>query len=358
MKIIFFVAGLFVLSGVMAQDSMVGSVSPVKASANGVNKIAKADKKYLANVEDTLEALMDKVLDDEDVVSRLRSDSMVTRTLVRSLKVPYSFNYPFDSVQTLTIAYPADSSFRIFTWQLNIDENVYRQKGAIQMNSADGKLELFPLFDASEYTEFPNDSIRGGNNWIGAIYYKIIQKEYGGQKFYTLLGFDDNGFRSTKKWIDVLTFDENRKPHFGGDYFAFEKGDSSFETGWKRFNIEFKKEGRARMNYDPDKDMIMYDHLISESNEPERKYTFIPDGDYEGLQWKDGHWVHISKVYTEQLTDGKEPQPELLMDENGQVNEAKLAEQSEKNANKKVEAIQIKKKSKVVLPTTKRKGNG
>jgi len=325
-------------------------------TASAQNRIAKSDLKYLAKVEDTLGALADKVLDDLDVVSRVRSDSMLTRTLVRALKTPHSFDYHFDSLMTLTVAYPADSSFRIFTWQYEMNEQVFRQKGAIQMNTTDGSLLLYPLFDASEYAESPNDSVRIGRNWIGAIYYKIVQKEYNGQKFYTMLGYDENGFRSTKKWVEVLHFDENKQPVFGGNYFAFDPKDSVWQQGWKRFSIEFKKEGRARLNYDPEKDMIMYDHLISEENQPEKKYTLIPDGDYEGLQWKDGKWQHIAKVFTEQLADGKEPNPDLLMDDNGQVNESKLNEQSEKNAGKKVEAMPIKKKSKVVLPSTKRKG--
>lgn len=322
-------------------------------AASAQNRIPKAGLKYMARVEDTLSVLMDKVLDDVDVTSRIRSDSMVTRSLVRALKLPYSFYYPFDSLQTITITYPNDSSFRIFTWQYKINEQVCRQKGAIQMNTSDGSLVLHPLFDASEYTTSPNDSVRLGKNWIGAIYYKIVQKEFNGQQFYTLLGYDENGFRSTKKWVDILTFNKYNQPQFGGDYFVFDQKDSLWKQGWKRFSIEFKKEGRARLNYDAEKDMILFDHLISESNEPEKKYSLVPDGDYEGLQWKDGKWVHISKVFTEQLTDGKEPRPDLLMDDNGMIDEEKLSSQSSKNASKKIEAKQIKKESKIILPSKK-----
>jgi len=325
-------------------------------AASAQHKIAAADLTYLAKVEDTIGVLADKVLDDLDVISRVRSDSFLTRSLVRALKTPYSFNYHFDSVQTITITYPNDSTFRIFTWQYEMNEQVFRQKGAIQMNTPDGSLVLYPLFDASEYAESPNDSVRFGKNWIGAIYYKIVQTAFNGQPFYTLLGYDENGLRSTKKWVEVLHFDENKQPVFGGDYFVFDKRDSAWQQSFKRFNIEFKKEGRARLNYDPEKAMIMYDHLISEENQPEKKSSYIPDGDYEGLQWKDGKWLHISKVFTEQLADGKEPNPDLLMNDNGEINEGKLNEQSEKNAGKKIEAAPIKRKSKIVLPSTKRKG--
>jgi hypothetical protein len=314
-------------------------------------------KKQLANVEDTLDALGNKMLDDPDLATRLRSDSLFTRSLVRALRMPNSFYYPFDSVETLTIAYPQDSSFRIFTWQYEINEQNYRQKGAIQKRTTDGSLALYPLFDASEYSEAPNDSIRLSSNWIGAIYYKIIQNEYNGQPFYTLLGYDENGFRSTKKWVDVLTFNGQGQPVFGGDYFSFNRQDTVWTPGWKRFNIEFKKEGRARLTYDEEKKVIVYDHLVSESNEPIRKYTYIPDGDYEGLKWEGGKWVHVDNVLEGMtLKDGNEPRPDLLMDDKGDINEGKLDEQSEKNAGKKIEAKPIKRKNKVEVPAAKRKG--
>ena len=316
-----------------------------------------AEKARLEKTEDTLQTLGSQLLDDSLLANRMRSDSFFTRSLVRALKAPYSFYYPFDSVQTLSIIYPPDSSFRILTWEYFVDEQNFRQKGAIQKNTANGSLELFPLFDASEYTEEPNDSVRQNTNWIGAIYYKIIQKEYKAQKIYTLLGYDENGYRSTKKWMDILTFNNQGQPQFGGNYFSFDRRDSLWTPGWQRFNIEYKKEGKARLMYDEEKDLILFDHLVSESNEPDKKYSYIPDGDYEGLKWQDGKWVHNpNPLQGLALKDGNEPRPDLLMNDNGDVNESKLEEQSEKNAAKKVEAKTIKKKAKVEIPAVKRKG--
>lgn len=315
--------------------------------------LSNANKSILAQEEDTLSTLADQVQDDITIAERVRSDSMFTRVFVRALKIPHSFYYGFDSLPTITILTPPDSTFRIFTWQYAVDEQVTRQRGAIQMNTPDGHLQLYPLYDQSEYTDAPNDSARGPKNWIGAVYYKIIQKENQGKKYYTLLGFDENGYRSTKKWIDVLTFDENQQPVFGGDYFLFEKADSNFVQGSKRFNLEFKKEGRARLNYDADLDLIIYDHLVSENNEPDKKYTLIPDGDSEGLKWENGAWKHVSKVFNYVTKEDQEPHPDLLMDDNGNIDEAKLAAQSKKNEAKKVDSPNYKKKPKVKLPITK-----
>ena len=109
---------------------------------------------------------------------RVLADSNFTKGLVRALKNPYSFNHAFDSLITVSTLFSPDSTFKIFTWQLlSEDEKSYRQKGAIQMNTKDGSLQLVPLFDCSEFTDAPNDSIRDAKHWIGAIYYKIIPKK-------------------------------------------------------------------------------------------------------------------------------------------------------------------------------------
>ena len=81
---------------------------------------------------------------------RLTADSVFTRQLVRALRVPYSFEYPFDSLFTISRMYAPDSSFRVFTWQLEVNEDLVRQHGAIQMRTTDGSLKLFPLIDKSD----------------------------------------------------------------------------------------------------------------------------------------------------------------------------------------------------------------
>jgi hypothetical protein len=60
----------------------------------------------------------------------------------------------------------------------------------------------------------------------------------------------------------------------------------------------------------------VFEHLISESNEPQKRYTLIPDGDYEGFKWEKGKWVHINKLFNQQLKDGQAPRPEPLYDDN------------------------------------------
>jgi hypothetical protein len=117
--------------------------------------------------EDSMKNFAFDIVNAESPEGRFRADSQFIRSLVRTLKQPYSFNYPFDSLQTISRLYAPDSSFRIFTWQFKKDDLMYLQEGAIQMKQPDGSLKLFPLFDASMFTSKPLDSVRTRRNWIG-----------------------------------------------------------------------------------------------------------------------------------------------------------------------------------------------
>jgi hypothetical protein len=293
-------------------------------------KITPGDLKVLHIKEDSLKKYVKNVMIDSFTAGRMRSDSMFVKTLVRSLQVRNSFYFPFDSVKGIGKLYAPDSSFRIITWQLSFDDYYCRQRGAIQYRTQDGSLKLVPLRDYSEFTTNAMDSVRTKDNWIGAVYYNIIQTKYKGRNFYTLFGFDENSVRSNKKWIEVLTFDDRSMPVFGGRYFSFEK-DSVRRPSQYRYSIEYKKEAATTVNFDPELDMILIDHLVSESDEPESPYTFIPDGDYEGFKWADGKWLHVDKVFNEKLEDGQAPVPDPIRDAGGKNNEEKLKQQSEKN---------------------------
>ena len=284
--------------------------------------IGKAELKLLGQKEDSLKDYSVKIIEGINADNRFNADSIFTRILVRALKTKNSFHYPFDSLQTVSVLYAPDSAFRIFTWQLVINENVIRQHGAIQMKTYDGSLKLFPLIDKSDVTGNIADTIGNNYGWIGAIYYKILINKSGNQKYYTLLGFDENNIRSSRKIIEVMTF-MNDEPIFGGRYFSYEN-DKPFKTAQSRYIMEFKKEAGPRLTYDKDLDMIVVEHLVSESSEPKKKWTLVGDGDYEGFKWQSGKWVHVEKVFSVVTPDGQAPVPTPIRDQSGNLDEKKL----------------------------------
>jgi hypothetical protein len=299
-----------------------------------VRKITPSDLKVLEKKEDSLKLYAKELVTDSLTNDRMRSDSFFTRVLIRSFLVKNSFYYPFDSVKGISSLYAPDSSFRIITWSLTYNEDLCQQRGVIQFPTRDGLSKFVPLYDYSTRTPYPEDSIRDHKHWIGAIYYNIIQTRYNNKNFYTLFGYDPNNPVTNKKWIEVLTFDSNNMPLFGGKYFSFAK-DTTKRADQFRYGIEYKKAASATVDYDPDLKMILIDHLISETDEPDLPQTLVPDGDYEGFKWTNGKWLHVEKVFDQKLEDGQAPVPDPLRDLKGDTNEEKLQQQSDKNKAKK-----------------------
>ncbi|HSQ44690.1 MAG TPA: hypothetical protein VLM16_06810 [Ginsengibacter sp.] len=295
----------------------------------GFSQISRSEMKAFQKKEDSLKTLAIKIIQGRTDAERFAADSQFTKIFVRALKLKNSFYYPFDSLITISKLVPEDSTFKIFTWQMVINDNVTRQHGAIQMRTDDGSLKLFPLIDKSDITKDVEDTIGNNFGWMGAVYYKIIEKHAFGNNYYTLLGYDENNISSNKKVIEILTFKEGQ-PIFGGPYFSFQ--DNSVIKKYRaRYIMEYKKNASPRLTYDPDQDMIIYEHLISESGEPQKKYTYIPDGDYEGLVWRDGKWVHIQKVFTQKTPEGQEPLPQPVLDAKGNIDESKLSNRRPQN---------------------------
>jgi len=310
------------------------------AQVTSAQLIPQADWKKLHAKEDTLKTYARHMVTDSLTQTRMIADSFFTRILVRALQIKNSFYYPFDAVLGVSKMYSPDSSFRIFTWTIQFDEYYSRQKGAIQMATRDGSLKLFPLRDNSEFTDNPEDSVRTPANWIGAVYYNMVKTQFNGKNYYTLFGYDNNSIMSSKKWVEVLTFNNRNEPVFGGPYFNYEN-DSIPKKSRYRLSLEYKKDARVLMNYIPDLDIILMDHLVSETDEPDNKWSFVPDGDNEAFKWENGKWVHIDKAFDFKVDMtgadtymGKPPIGDPLLDLKGNKNEKKLEDKSNKNKGK------------------------
>ena len=285
-------------------------------------QITPADLKALRKKEDSLKSLSVKIIQGRTSSDRFLADSEFTRIFVRALKIKNSFHYDFDSLQTISKLSPPDSTFKIFTWQMVINDYVVRQHGAIQMRTADGSLKLFPLIDKSDITQKMSDTVGNNFGWIGAVYYRILQTQAAGKNIYTLLGYDENNVRSNKKVVEVLSFD-NGEPLFGGNWFSFSDA-PTLPQNPGRLILEYKKNASPRLVFDKDQDMIVYEHLISETGETQKKYTYIGDGDYEGLKWNNGKWTHVNKVFTQVTKEGDEPIPNPIRDASGELDRSKL----------------------------------
>ena len=316
--------------------------------------IQPAEEKVLQKKEDSLKIHALKIIKGNSAAVRFESDSVFTKMFVRALKTPNSFYYPFDSLETISKLYAPDNSFRIFTWQMVVNENLVRQHGAIQMNTKDGSLKLFPLVDKSDVTTKIADTVGDNQGWIGAVYYKVVQTENNNQNYYTLLGYDENNIRSNRKIIEVLNFKDGA-PTFGGRYFSFDQ-DTIKKPTTSRYIMEYKKDAGPRLTYDNDMQMIVFEHMESETSEPNKKWTYVPDGDYEGFKWENGKWVHIEKLFNQITAEGKEPMPSPIKDAEGNTIEDRLKDNLS-NQKEQADTPVVKPPAKPKAVKPKKKGN-
>ncbi len=301
------------------------------SSISYAQKISKEDYKFLKKKEDSLKINGLKIVQGKMPAERFNADSIFTKQLVKALITKNSFYFPFDSIINISKQYAPDSTFKILTWQLVINENMVRQHGAIQMRTQDGSLKLFPLIDKSDVTINISDTVSNNSAWVGAVYYKIIMKKFEGHTYYTLLGFDENNIRSDKKIMDILEFVEG-KPVFGNNIFVT-NGNKEMPKKMTRFIYEFKKLASTRLSYDADLDAIVFDELQSENSTPNRKWTLVGTGEYEAFKWRNGKWVYTSNAFGNEPPPIKASVPKPIRDANGNIDPTKVKAGEDDNQN-------------------------
>ena len=268
-------------------------------------EIAPEDLAALETYEDTIALLSFAVINDSLPEHRFGATKKLIPTLVKALKHKNSFNYPFDRVQSVSILYPADSTFRIFTWQLYVNENETRYYGAIQMNSED--LSLFPLFDRSNDFSQPELEVVDNEKWYGSLYYNIVPFESYQGPMYLLFGYDRHSFFIKRKLVDVLSF-RNGKPVFGAAVFV-ENDPEKGQVRRNRLVLEYYAEASVKLNYDQLLNQIIFDHLITIGGVAGQGPTNVPDGSYSGYEYTQGAWLYVPKIFHEVLDEAPRPEP-------------------------------------------------
>lgn len=285
-SIAFFASLLFFAAPVFAQDNIVS----IKAIEDSM--LVNADSMYKAFLPE------ERSLYNEKFVKQL----------IRALKVPGSYSYPFDKLKDkINILSPDDKAFRIFNWSIAVSDVNVRYYGAIQM--AGEQLKLYPLIDCSaELGKGAEDSILANGRWYGALYYRIIPREVEGKTIYSLFGLNASSPISSKKAIDPMVITDKGLV-FGAPIFNV-RSQNFPDRRVNRFIIEYKKGVNASMNWDAELNAIFFDKLVSQVNDPNRKYTFVPTGQYDGFRWANDQWNYVEDLIpVDPLKDGQAPSP-------------------------------------------------
>lgn len=281
-------------------------LNPLFAQSEDGSVFTAEQQQHLEVMEDSLAVFAYGMIADTSAERRFLFCRTFIPLLVETLKTPNSFHYPFKELESISIQYPPDSSFRVITWQLYVDVDDYRYYGSIQFDN--DELKMTPLIDRSFQVEDPTRTVLFPENWYGAVYYKIKEVEGPAGKYYLLFGFDGYQFFRKRKLVDVLAFDGEGKPYFGQQVFREE------ETGAmkSRLMLEYYAESSVRLNYDEMLELLIFDHLIEIQGPESAGTVMVTDGSYEAYKLApDGYWYYQPRVFDEVSEEAPRPFPVL-----------------------------------------------
>ncbi len=262
-------------------------------NAEAQHSDSNKNKQTMLNFQDSLQILSYKMINDSIEPERYNANYKFIKTLVNTLKTPYSFNFSFDSLKTISIQSSPDKRFRIFSWHVMNNDGSYRYYGTIQMNNPDGKLQMFPLVDYTPAIKNSADTITTPDKWYGAQYYRIISVLNNVQTpYYVLLGWKGNTVRSTKKVMEILYFKDG-KAYFGMPVFD---GDKEQPTK-KRAIFEYDRRASMVLNYEPSISTVVFDHLAPPDPKLKGRFELYgPDFSYDGYRLVNGRWKFVQDL--------------------------------------------------------------
>ncbi len=258
----------------------------------------KADGDSLKVDEQQLKSICDRLYRSKTDAARKIINQELLSAFEEILNQPNSFDLTFDVLKNdMAVLVSPDKMFKLINWNIEKDDKTFEYYGFIQEKYMQVKkknifkkiktqtIQVYPLVDRSPEIRNPENYIGDNKKWYGMLYYKIILKKTKSKTYYTLLGKDENDSYSSKKIIDVLTFDTKGVPRFGADIFVMDKKYP------KRIIFEYGATCSMSLRYSQQKDSIIFDHLAPTQPQLEGQFQYYcGDMSYDGFGFKNGKW--------------------------------------------------------------------
>lgn len=213
-------------------------------------------------------------------------NNLILRTFKKTLELENSFRYEFEKLDKISKQTSSDYKVKLYNWNIQYKDGSFKYFCLINYKINRKTYKVIELNDKSDEISKPENLVLNNKNWYGALYYAIIVKKYKGNKFYTLLGWDGNDSFTSKKLIDILTFDENDNAVFGAPILKF---DNIIQ---KRVQFEFTEQVSMLLRYDDKIDMIVWDRLAPSSKELTGQAMYYgPSFINDGMSFEKGFWV-------------------------------------------------------------------
>ena len=110
----------------------------------------KVSKELIAEYEDTLKVMAHIIMNGEHDTIKQKANKSFMITLKEVLQYERSFNYPFDSLKTISIETSSDKKVKIYSWFLRRDNGSYNYFAFVHYhNKAKKRFEVIELIDNS-----------------------------------------------------------------------------------------------------------------------------------------------------------------------------------------------------------------
>lgn len=260
----------------------------------------------LSSLQDSLIGISRKIIEAGENTTRFEHNATFIKTLVQALRLPNAFDFPFDSLNMVSVIKSPDNAFKLYTWFVPTNEGGFRYFGTIQIPSKDGALQLIPLIDQTG--NFPDsNAVSDPKTWLGSRYYDIVPVSNGKDSYYALLGWKGNNQKTTSKVIEILSF-KNGSAVFGKAVFE-QDGKLSKKN---RLVFTYNKMNSMTLRFDKKVDMIVCDHLAPYDPAMKGNFEFYAsDSSFDGYQIAKGRLKLIENI---ELNNDPDDQDGLYMD--------------------------------------------
>lgn len=255
-------------------------------------------------LEDSLVYFADSMYASPMPDNRIDGAYAFIRTMKVFLKTPGSLTYDCPKLKNkISIIEAPDGDFRLYNWEVMRSESDARYYGVIHRKNG----QILPLVDVSDQLQrSAEDTVLQQGRWFGCLYYNVLMQKLAGQTLYFLMGWNGNGINSERKVMDVLSFATEQGAVFGAPVFNII--DRNKRRDVNRYVLEYQRGARVSMNWDADLKQIILDHCESQIGDPAKRYTYVPDGSYDGIRWTGNKWVMAQNVIQiDVLEQGKAP---------------------------------------------------
>ncbi len=258
--------------------------------ALAINLCAQIDTAYFQK-EELLLIELNKKIAQSTGSDKKANEQLFLNDFKKVLEHEGSEEFLFDSLNFVGRVPTKDNKVIVFSWNIPQQGGFNNYYCIIQYYSKKDK--SYKVQNLKEKIGFLSQSpqmLATVDFWPGALYYEIIPNKYKGDMYYTLLGFDFNNLISNRKVIEMIKIDDDNI-EFTTDKFQY---DNQLQT---RIIFEYAERAQMVLKYNPDKEMIFYDHLSPYKPSLEGKYQFYgPDFSYDGFIFEDGIWQHQNDI--------------------------------------------------------------